>query len=177
MKSNLTVAIIGAGLMGHGIAQIFATKGITVAIQDPDETALASVKQRIKGICEKLDDDINCVERINTCTKLEHAVAGADFVIETAPEKAELKQGIFQTLVQVCPADTLLATNSSVIPVGTIASGIDDANASRIIGIHFWNPPYLIPLVEVIQGERSDDKAIFKFMELLEAVGKTPVRM
>jgi len=163
--------------MGHGIAQVFAAKGMTVTIQDPDGTALGSVKQRVKGICEQLGDDVNCIEHISTYTKLEHAVADADFVIEAAPEKSQLKQGIFKTLVQVCAPDTLLATNSSVIPVGTITSEIDDTNAARIIGIHFWNPPYLIPLVEVIQGERSDEKVIFKVMELLEAVGKTPVHV
>lgn len=163
--------------MGHGIAQLFAAKGFTVAIQDPVRDALSSVHQRVSKTCEQLGDDPACVERINLFEDIQSAVQKADFVIEAAPEKPELKQAIFASLIEYCPRETILATNSSVIPVGLIARYVDDENAGRIVGTHFWNPPYLIPLVEVIQSERTQLKTIEKTMELMITAGKTAVHV
>lgn len=177
MNSKPKITIIGAGLMGHGIAQLFAARGYTVAVQDPMTDVLAGVKDRIRAVCHKLGDDPECVERINLFEELEPAVEAAELVIEAAPEKPELKQQLFASLAALCPVETLLTTNSSVIPVSIVTARLNDQNAGRVVGTHFWNPPYLIPLVEVIQGERTHLETVTKTLELLSAVGKTPVHV
>jgi 3-hydroxybutyryl-CoA dehydrogenase len=177
MDGRMTIAIMGAGLMGHGIAQIFARRGHAVRVQDPLPTARESVPDRIRAICRQVGVDSGCLKNVSLHAEIDDAVRSADFVIEAAPEKVELKQALFVDLSRICPKSTILATNSSVIPVATVAAKVDDGDAARIIGTHFWNPPYLIPVVEVIQGDRSNPEAIARTMELLASVGKKPVHV
>ncbi|MDP2646692.1 MAG: 3-hydroxyacyl-CoA dehydrogenase family protein [Desulfobacterales bacterium] len=177
------IAVIGAGLMGHGIAQIFASQGYCVTLMDLDAPLLLSALGRIRANLTlmshhgmgKPDQVEAALSRITTAVELKAAVAGAGFVVEAAPENLELKQNIFQELDALCPRETLLATNTSVISITEIA--VKARHPERILGTHFWNPPYLIPLVEVIRGRATDAAAVDQTCELLEKAGKHPVRV
>jgi 3-hydroxybutyryl-CoA dehydrogenase len=108
---------------------------------------------------------------------MEEVVAGVDIVIEAAPEKPPLKQLIFLDLARMTGPETILATNSSVIPVGVVTAKLSDEDAKRAVGAHFWNPPDIIPLVEVIQGPRSGLAAIEATMAIMTGVGKDAVHV
>lgn len=167
------IAVIGAGLMGHGIAQVWARAGHAVTVYDPQPEALASVPARVRANLEDLGQDVAAVERIALHADLATAVAGADWVFEAAPDRLELKQAIFARLEEAAPAGAVLATNTSVMPVGEISARV--ASAHRVVGTHWWNPPYLVPLVEVVQVQRTDPEVAHRTIALLERVGKEPV--
>lgn len=161
MTDRPSIAIIGAGLMGTGLARLFTGAGCKVAVADPDPGA----RDRIAAALSQL----MVTQSVGVATE------GTQLVIEAAPEIAELKQSIFAELAAVTGDETLLATNSSVIPVGTVTEKLSDAVARRTLGTHFWNPPDIIPLVEVIRGPRTADTSIQIAMDMLRAAGKEPV--
>ncbi len=167
--------MIGAGLMGHGIAQLFAAAGHGVFLHDPAEDALASVPERVQAIFELLDQDPKGAERITLCAEFEAAVEGADFVFEAAPEKLEIKQDIFERLGRAAKPAAVLATNTSAIPITAIAAKV--SNPDRMLGTHFWNPPFLVPLVEVVQTEKTAPEVVQAMIALLAAAGKMPVHV
>lgn len=134
-----SVAVIGAGLMGHGIAEVFAAAGSEVAVFDPDEAALGSLHARIGIVLESLGEPATALERVHAAGSLAEAVARAELVVEAAPEDLELKRRIFGELDAAAAAGAILATNTSVISIGEIAGGA--ARAERIVGTHWWNPP------------------------------------
>jgi 3-hydroxybutyryl-CoA dehydrogenase len=177
------ITIIGAGLMGHGIAQIFALKGHAVILVDisPDllEEALVNIRSNLNQLSEHeiiSDSDIEpALGRITTATDMAQAAAKADLVIEAVNENLELKQKIFKDLDATCPVDTILASNTSVISITEIAALT--RHPDRVVGTHFWNPPYLIPLVEVVRGDQTADAVMNRTMDLLKEVGKHPVRV
>ena len=175
MLADRTIAILGAGLMGHGLAQVFAEAGTAVTIQDPSPEALATVRARVRGNLERLARDVEIADRIMPHDDLGDAVAGADWVIEAAPEDIELKRDLFARLDELAPAETILATNTSVIPVAQIAARTQ--RPERVLGTHWWNPPYLVPLVEVVQAADTSAHAVEQTMEMLAAAGKTPVHV
>ncbi len=172
-----SVAVIGAGLMGNGIAQLMAAHGMNVMLYEPFDDARHAAKDKILSMCSAIGDPDECVDRITFSGDLEASVGSVDFVIEAAPEKIELKQELFASLADITPSSTLLGTNSSVIPISRIAKELDDADAARVVGVHFWNPPYLVPLVEVIQGERTSLETVESAMRLLRMAGKDPVHI
>jgi 3-hydroxybutyryl-CoA dehydrogenase len=169
------IAVVGAGLMGHGIAQAFACAGYEVAIHDPDEVALESVPDRVRHNLERLELDTAAADGIDLQADLASSVEGASFVFEAAPESVELKQALFRDLDALLADDVVLATNTSVISIGEIAR--DTAHPDRVVGTHWWNPPYLIPLVEVVQAESTSADVVSRTIELLEAAGKSPVHV
>ena len=169
------VVVIGAGLMGCGIAQVFAVKQIKTVIHDPIVSAREMARERISSNLHMQGLDNSCLNYISTAESLVEAVNDADFVIEAAPEKLEIKQKIFAELVRYSPPECILASNTSVIPIRDVAKGLE--NAERIIGTHWWNPPYLIPLVEVIQSDRSSLACVESMISLLQFVGKKPVHV
>jgi|tagenome__1003787_1003787.scaffolds.fasta_scaffold20688866_1 3-hydroxybutyryl-CoA dehydrogenase len=175
MLDELRIGIVGGGLMGHGIAQVLAGQGATVTVHDPDEATLQAVPDRIASNLEQLGRDPTAATRVHLADTLDEAAADADWVFEAAPERMELKQAIFERLDQIAPADAILATNTSVMRITEIAQRT--RNAGRVVGTHWWNPPYLIPLVEVIQGERTAPETVTRTMALLEQAGKTPVHV
>jgi 3-hydroxybutyryl-CoA dehydrogenase len=183
MENTTPIAIIGAGLMGHGIAQIFATHGHPVTLLDVNAETLAYAHESIRANLTLMSqrglgatEDIEpAIGRIRVTQDLREAASGANFVIEAVSEKLELKQRVFQDLDAVCRSDTILATNTSVISITEIAEEARDRE--RILGTHFWNPPYLIPLVEVIPGKHTSPQALDRAFDLLESVGKHPVRV
>ena len=177
------IAVIGAGLMGHGIAQCFAVKGYSVKLMDLQEEVLSSVLDNIKGNLKLFvqngigsSDQIEPVlARISTTSNLKEAVTGAQFVVEAVTEDLETKQALFQRLDELCPQETILATNTSVISISEIAEPSN--HKKRIVGTHFWNPPYLVPLVEVIKGQETAPQVIEVTVELLRRIGNHPVRV
>jgi 3-hydroxybutyryl-CoA dehydrogenase len=173
--SSERIAVIGAGLMGHGLAQVFAVAGHPVALYDPQPESLESAKSRIAANLSALGGDLTATERVSLHSTLGEAVAEADFVFEAAPEKLEIKQAIFAALEEVAPSGAILATNTSVMPVGQIAAAV--TSADRVLGTHWWNPPYLVPLVEVVHAERTRDEVVLRTIALLRSVGKEPVHI
>jgi 3-hydroxybutyryl-CoA dehydrogenase len=166
-------AVIGGGLMGHGIAQVLALAGLDVVVHDPVPEALAAVPGRIAANLESLgiDGDVH----VELEGDLEAAADGADWVFEAAPEDLDLKQQIFGRLDAAAPPDAILATNTSVMRVGDVAARA--ARRGRIVGTHWWNPPFLVPLVEVVQGPETEPAAVDRTIVLLRSLGKTPVHV
>jgi 3-hydroxybutyryl-CoA dehydrogenase len=169
------IAIVGAGLMGHGIAQVFAVAGHDVAVYDPFPEALGTLRARIATNLAELGLDHAAVDRVRAAQKLAEAVVDADIVIEAAPEKLGLKQDIFAELEKLAPRRALLASNTSVIPIGRIAARV--TTRERVLGTHWWGPPYLVPLVEVIEADGTAAETVTTMIALLRAVGKTPVHV
>ena len=169
------IAIIGAGLMGHGLAAVFANGGHEVAITDPFPEVLATAKDRIAATLKSIGWDERAVERITPHAILQETVRNAEIVIEAAPEKLPLKQDIFAQLEAAARPNALLCSNTSVIPIGQIAARV--ASKHRVLGTHWWNPPYLAPLVEVIQAEGTDPANVTRMIALLTKLGKVAVHV
>ncbi len=175
MKKPMHIAVIGAGLMGHGIAQVFAAAGHDVAIHDASATALAGVVERIRGNLRDLGQSTSCADRVTVHGELGSAVRDADFVVEAALENLALKQGLFVEIERAAPANAILASNTSVIPITAIMEKLE--RRQRAIGTHWWNPPFLVPLVEVITTPWTDSGTLSRTMALHQAIGKTAVHV
>ncbi|MEW9837289.1 3-hydroxyacyl-CoA dehydrogenase family protein [Mesorhizobium marinum] len=175
MAERATIAIVGAGLMGHGIAQVFAVAGHDVRVYDAHEGALRSLKARIARNLADLGQPGGAEERVSGYSDLGAAVAGASVIIEAAPEKLELKRRLFADLVRLADPGASIASNTSVIPIGAIAEGLP--TQERILGTHWWNPPFLVPLVEVVGTPSTSGDVVTSMIALLESVGKTPVHV
>ncbi|HLH50415.1 MAG TPA: 3-hydroxyacyl-CoA dehydrogenase family protein [Roseiarcus sp.] len=169
------IAIVGGGLMGHGVAQVFACKGHPVRIVDPDPEARKQILPRIAANLDELGADRAALAQIEVVETLAACVAHADWVIEAAPEKLELKQQIFAEIEQAAPSGAIIASNTSVIPIGKIMARVE--RKERALGTHWWNPPFLVPLVEVVRTEATSDAAVAATMALLKTVGKAPVEV
>jgi 3-hydroxybutyryl-CoA dehydrogenase len=169
------IAVIGAGLMGHGIAQVFALAGHDVAIYDPVMASLDSVKARILTNLRDLGDDQSAVERVQPTPELAAAVRDADYVVEAVLEDVALKQKLFVEIERHVRPDAILASNTSVIPITRIMEGLKDR--TRALGTHWWNPPYLVPLVEVIGTRWTSQQAIDWTIALHKDAGKMPVHV
>jgi len=178
------MTVLGAGTMGHGIAQIAALSGFSVSLFDIDagllEKAAAAVARNIdrhfvaKNKLARAEGDA-VLKRIRTTTDLTAAAEAAEFVIEAIPEKLSLKKKVFAELDRICPAHTILATNTSVLPVTAIAGATD--RPQQCIGTHFFNPAAVMKLVEVVLpiGVSADTVAITE--EVCRRMGKTPVKV
>jgi len=175
MNDPLNIGVVGGGLMGHGIAYLLAAAGHRVGVYEPSAETRASLPQRVRSIVELLDDVSATVERISVHDNLANAVRSAQFVFEAAPEKLALKQQIFAELETVVAPDTILASNSSAIPSTEIGRNLKQRG--RVVGTHFWNPPHLVPLVEVIQTEWTTDDVVRRTMDLLAGAGRQPVHV
>jgi 3-hydroxybutyryl-CoA dehydrogenase len=170
-----SIAIVGGGLMGAGIAQVFAVAGHLVSVFEPAADIRATVRSRIAETSRLYGLDASVADAVAVTGDFAQAVGRADYVTEAAPEKLELKQKIFADLVKTCPAGAILASNTSVIPIHRIAAGLP--TAERIVGTHWWNPAGLIPLVEVIQSRETSDSTIHTTIELLTSVGNSPAHV
>src|SRR6266480_4578001 len=175
MMAKARIAVIGAGLMGHGIAQVFALAGHDVSIQDSVAANLDSAKARIRANLRDLGDDLSAVERVRPTAGLAEAVREADYVVEAVLEDLPLKQKLFAEIERNVPPHTILASNTSVIPITQIMEGLRDR--SRALGTHWWNPPYLVPLVEVVGMQWTSQQAIDWTIDLHKAAGKMPVHV
>ena len=169
------VAIIGAGLMGHGLALVFARGGYEVHVTDTQTEQLATVKSRIAATLRALGQNTDCVANVISASSLEDAVVRADIVVEAAPEKLALKQQVFERIEAAASDDCIFASNTSVIPITQVMKKVK--NKSRALGTHWWNPPYLVPLVEVIQTPETAPEAVTWMMALLTKLEKVPVHV
>jgi 3-hydroxybutyryl-CoA dehydrogenase len=173
--ASARIAVVGAGLMGHGIAQVFALAGHDVTIYDSVKASLDDAKARIVANLRDLGDDVAAVERVQPTGDLAEAVREADYVVEAVLEDLPLKQKLFVEIERHVRADTILASNTSVIPITKIMEGLRDR--SRALGTHWWNPPYLVPLVEVIGTQWTSQHAIDWTIALHRTAGKMPVHV
>jgi 3-hydroxybutyryl-CoA dehydrogenase len=179
----MNITIVGAGLMGHGLAQIFAVHGHQVRLTDLSDDILKKAVESVRANLTLLagngigsSDAIGpALEAIHVTTDLREAASKTDFVIEAVAEVLEVKQNLFRDLDRLCPPEAILATNTSVMSITEIAARA--AGKGRIVGTHFWNPPYLVPLVEVVPGQETSPRTIDATYELLKAVGKHPVKV
>jgi 3-hydroxybutyryl-CoA dehydrogenase len=171
------IAVIGGGLMGHGIALTFARSGYAVSVSDPEEEALATVPERVAESLALLgaspSETDAALDQITLAASLADAVESADVIFEAAPEQLELKQSIFQEVETAAPDHAILASNTSVIQISKIMGGL--GARYRALGTHWWNPPHMIPLVEVVKTEWTDPDFARSMFDLLASVGKTPV--
>jgi len=176
-----TIAVIGAGTMGHGIAQVAAFSGIAVRIQDELKGASRAAIDRIAKNLTKTVELGKCtaehreqtVARITAYEDLGTAAQGVDVVIEAVPEHLDLKREIFATIDKIAGPHVLFATNTSSLPITDIATAISDP--TRMVGMHFFNPVYVMKLVEVVRHELSSPLAVALAVALAEKFGKTPI--
>ena len=173
------IAVIGAGLMGHGIAQEFAFAGYQVHLHDVNQAQVDAGIERIRDNLQlfvendlarpdQIDETLN---RIHGSTQL--TVAGeADFVIEAVIENLPLKQEVFRQLDQICPPHTILASNTTAQMPSQI--GVFTQRQDKILNTHYFNPPYLIPLVELIRSPKTSDETLQVAYDLMVKIGKTP---
>ena len=175
MRRIERIAVIGAGLMGHGIAQVFAAAGHAVTLTDADPGSLASADGRIRANLRALGHDEAAAERVTVCGDLAIAVAEADFVVEAAAEDLAVKQSLFARVEAAAPSDAVLASNTSSIPITRIVAGM--AHRGRALATHWYNPPFLVPLVEVVGTEWTDPDILAQVIELHRAIGKTAIHV
>ncbi len=179
--NNWSIGVIGGGKMGVGIAQLFATKGypVTVIYVGNDKERNDSAKNMRANLTFLSENGVVDAGEIDAIlarvayTEDIQAIANADIVFECVVENLAVKQDFFQKLDGICGPDTILASNTSAISITEIA--FKSTYKNRIIGTHYWNPPYLIPLVEVIRTEQVSDSTVERTFEILNAAGKHPV--
>lgn len=167
--------------MGPGIAQVFAACGHRVQVYNRSPERLASVHERIRGNLIQMaeygladaDEIGRVVERVTTTTDLAEACAGAAVVIESITESLPLKQELFAELDKLCPPETALCSNTSVISIKQI--GALTAHPERVVGTHFYQPPFLVPLVEVVSTDVADRRQVERVFHLMKEAGKVPV--
>lgn len=177
------VAVLGAGLMGHGIAQIFAHEGYEVFLYDVDREVLWKVPERVRKNLQVfldlgLTDDARveaCLSRITLCPTLREAVRPADVVIEAVNENRDLKKSLFFEIEPDLGEEAIVCTNTSAISITDLSDGL--RYRERFVGTHFWNPPQVVPCVEVIRGEFTSEVIFEKVYDLMKRVGKEPVRV
>ncbi|MGD0292583.1 MAG: 3-hydroxyacyl-CoA dehydrogenase family protein [Terracidiphilus sp.] len=177
-QMGIRVAIIGAGLMGHGIAQVFATAGHDVVIVDIDDKVLSTVPDRISASLAELGIESGPVlGRIKLNGSVKNAVRDCSVVIEAATETLDLKRTLFKEIAGAAPATALLASNTSTIPITEIGRNLPDNARSRLAGLHWWYPAALIPLVEVIATDSLAPEYFDRAFQLMLSIGKEPVRV
>jgi 3-hydroxybutyryl-CoA dehydrogenase len=169
-----SLAVVGGGVMGAGIARAFALGGVPVTVMEPDFAVRRSVLQRVADGLDSASADA-VLERVRVVDTLEASVGNVGMVIEAGPERLAIKQQIFAELGSATDDDVILASNTSAIPIGEIAR--DVRRRERVIGTHFWNPPSVVRLVEVIRAAESADWALSAATEVITRVGLSPVRV
>jgi 3-hydroxybutyryl-CoA dehydrogenase len=181
MRDITHVAVIGAGTMGHGIAQVAALAGWRVRLTDAKPEVLEPARERIRHTLEagvardKLagEDAAAALARVELAADLEHAVARADLVIEAIVEDLEVKRSLFGRLAALAPAHATLATNTSSLSVGRIAAATPDPG--RVVGMHFFNPVHIMKLVEVVRHDRAASEHTERVVAAARAMGKEPI--
>ena len=182
MTDIRTVGVIGAGTMGNGIAQVFAQRGHSVILRDLDPTILDRARKRIEATLARLvekeqisgADKDAALARIRCVTDL-GALGPADFVIEAVVEDRAVKTEVFKQLDRICKPETILASNTSSISITKL--GAATSRPEKVIGMHFMNPVPVMPLVEIIRGHATTDQTLRTVVQLVRALGKTPVEV
>jgi 3-hydroxybutyryl-CoA dehydrogenase len=175
------IGVLGAGTMGAGIAQVAVQAGFETLLYDITDEFIDKGVGRIRSFLQgsrqrgkiTADEERQILDRLHGTTELK-GFETAGLIIEAVPEKLELKRDVFKQLDSLCPPETLLATNTSSFSVTAIAASTQ--RPERVLGLHFFNPPPLMALVEVIQGDRTTTETIEKATNLMQQMGKTPAR-
>ncbi|MGD8544593.1 MAG: 3-hydroxyacyl-CoA dehydrogenase [Candidatus Bathyarchaeota archaeon] len=175
------ITVLGAGAMGHGIAQLAAMSGYEVTMRDINQEFLDSGMQKIRWSIGKFigkgkvspSEGQKILSSIKLIVSLKESVKEADFVIEAIPEKLELKKTVFKEIDENAPTNAILATNTSALPITEIATATN--RPEKVIGMHFFNPPQLMRLVEVVMGKKTSNDVRDATLELTKAFGKEPV--
>jgi 3-hydroxybutyryl-CoA dehydrogenase len=182
MSEIRNITVLGAGMMGPGIAQLFAMKGF--------DTTIWGLENELPGVFNVIRSNLRmmaeyeiipeeaiepAIRHIRTTSSLEDAINDADFVEEAIVENLEIKQDFFRQMDGLCNENVILATNTSVISPTEIA--IKSKHRERIVGTHFWNPPHLIPLVEVVRAGDTSEETVDRTIALMTEIGKKPVRV
>jgi len=175
------VAVIGSGAMGHGITQLLAMSGLEVAMVDINDEILQKAKEKIKWSLGKFvekkrirqEDADAALARVATTTSYEQAGKDMDFAIEASPENMEIKKTIFAKLDEVAPPHAILASNTSTLSITEM--GKATKRPDKVAGMHFFNPPQFMALVEVIKGDNTSQETMNTLSELAKKLGKTPV--
>ena len=175
------ITVLGSGIMGHGIAQISAMAGYNVVLRDIEQKFLDKAMDKINWSLEKLvskekiskDERDKITARIKPIVDLSNAVHDSDLVIEAVPEIMDLKKQVYRELDKVADGRIIFASNTSTLPITEIANTI--SRPEKFIGIHFFNPPQLMKLVEVIPGQKTTDDIIKTTINFVESVKKVPV--
>ncbi|MEM3580229.1 MAG: 3-hydroxyacyl-CoA dehydrogenase [Candidatus Bathyarchaeia archaeon] len=174
-------AVIGSGAMGHGITQLLAMSGIEVAMVDISDELLQKGLEKIKWSLGKFvekrrirqEDAEAALSRIKTTTSYEEAAKSIDIAIEAVPENMELKKQVFAKLDSIAPPHAILASNTSTLSITEMGNATK--RPEKVAGMHFFNPPQMMALVEVIKGEKTSQETIDTLVELAKKLGKTPV--
>jgi 3-hydroxybutyryl-CoA dehydrogenase len=175
------MTVVGAGTMGHGIAQVAAAAGIDVSIHDVDaeriRAGLDSVRANLERGIEKgkvtADERDATLGRLHAAPDLAAAVSRSDLVVEAVPESLELKRSLFSQLDRAAPEHALLASNTSSLSIDSIAAAT--AHSERVLGMHFFNPVHLMALIEVVHGPRTSPEAVERAVEVGRRLGKEPI--
>src|SRR6266567_2739381 len=176
-----TVAVIGTGTMGRGIAYLFAVAGFDTIVHDVDadvlEAARASIASTLrkgveKGKISEIDAELS-IARIHLADELEPAVRGAELIIEAVPEDLELKCDLFSQADLYCDEETILASNTSSISITKLSGSVE--RRDRFVGLHFFNPPQAMKLIEIVRGEQTSDDTVEQVREVAEKMLKTPI--
>jgi 3-hydroxybutyryl-CoA dehydrogenase len=175
------ITILGTGTMGRGIAYLSALAGYDTVLFDVEQEALDAAKAAVDSILRKGVERgkvaeqaaTDAIEKLQLVPELEPAVSGADLLIEAVPESYELKTDLFAQADLFCGPDTILASNTSSISITKLANNVE--RRDRFIGMHFFNPPHVMKLIEIVRGERTSDATVEQVRVIAEQMGKTPI--
>ncbi|MFF7521704.1 3-hydroxyacyl-CoA dehydrogenase NAD-binding domain-containing protein [Streptomyces pseudovenezuelae] len=174
-----TAAVLGAGTIGLSWTALFAAYGLTVRVSDPREDLAEAVADALKQYTPHLAarglDVTGLADRVHLAADVSEAVRDADVVQENGPERVEFKKDLFATLARQAPVHALLLSSSSAIPSTAFTSDLAAGDAARVLIGHPFNPPHLVPLVEVVPGERTGEDAVRAAVDFYTSVGRTPV--
>jgi len=175
--------VVGAGIMGHGIAEVLALSGISVVVNDVSQDFLDRAQQNVQSSLSRMKDSgkINeqvmndTIARISFSTDIRNSVAHANLIVEAVPEVLEIKKSVIKEVESSCPPEAIIASNTSNFRITELQEG--SIRPQRIVGMHFFNPPVVLKLVEVVKGEKTDDQTFEAVYELSRKIGKTPIRV
>ena len=175
------ISILGTGTMGRGIAYLAALSGFDTFVYDVEAGALDAAKSSLESTLRRgvekgkvtESDAADAVGRVQYVPDLEPAVSGADLIIEAVPENFDLKKDLFSQADLFCGPETILASNTSSLSITKLASSVE--RRDRFVGMHFFNPPHLMKLIEIVRGDRTSDDTIAEVREAAEKMGKTPI--
>jgi enoyl-CoA hydratase/3-hydroxyacyl-CoA dehydrogenase len=181
VKGIKKMVVVGAGTVGHGIAQVFAMRGYRVNLLDISEDELKEAAKRIEWSLNKFvekrrirrEDAEATLSRIGTTTNYQEAMKDVDFAIEAVPEKMDLKKKVFAKIDELAPNHTIIASNTSALSITEMGRATKRGN--RVVGMHWFNPPQLMQLIEVIKGDDTEDEIVDLIIELSKGIGKTPI--
>jgi 3-hydroxyacyl-CoA dehydrogenase len=178
-----TISVLGSGIMGHGIAQTFLMAGYPVRLYDLKESILETGRAHIRKNLElfhqagllKKEEIEPALRRLTATTELRAAVEGCDFIVEAAPENLALKQELFQQVESLCPEDAIIASNTSSLTMTDIGARVK--KKERLVITHWFNPPHIVPTVEVVKGEKTSEVTVETTVGLLTRIRKLPVKI